>query len=230
MAQGRRALSLTEDLVARVERIEADPGPDPGTREHAADEIVDMARAILGRHAGGPLRIFAYGSLIWNPEFEISTCCRTMAHGWHRSFCLRLTRWRGTREQPGLMLALDRGGACGGMLFELPATDPLPQMVRLLERELDGCPPTNVPRWLTLRHDGRPVQALSFVADRRGPAYAGGLDAVEIARITARAAGHYGSAAIYLQRTVAQLEACGIHDRNLWRLQELVAREIRGLG
>jgi cation transport protein ChaC len=29
-----------------------------------------------------------------------------------------------------------------------------------------------------------------------------------------------------LHNTVAKLEECGIHDRNLWRLQELVAAEI----
>ena len=42
----------------------------------------------------------------------------------------------------------------------------------------------------------------------------------------AKAAGHLGSGADYLYQTVAHLEACGIHDPHLWRLQELVAAQI----
>ncbi|TIT72477.1 MAG: gamma-glutamylcyclotransferase, partial [Mesorhizobium sp.] len=33
----------------------------------------------------------------------------------------------------------------------------------------------------------------------------------------------------YLYNTVSHLETFGIHDRNLWRLQELVADEIRSI-
>ena len=41
-----------------------------------------------------------------------------------------------------------------------------------------------------------------------------------------RACGHIGSGAEYLFRTVSKLEENGIHDRNLWQLQKLVATEI----
>jgi len=50
-----------------------------------------------------------------------------------------------------------------------------------------------------------------------------------VASILARACGHIGSGAEYLYNTVSHLEAFGIHDRNLWRLQELVADEVRAL-
>ena len=43
----------------------------------------------------------------------------------------------------------------------------------------------------------------------------------------ATACGHWGSCADYLYNTVANLESRGIHDRHLWRLQELVAAEIQ---
>ena len=72
--------------------------------------------------------------------------------GWHRSFCLHIERWRGTRATPGLMMALDRGGSCRGVLYELPDENPLAQMERLLRREMTNKPPTNMPRWL----DGLP--------------------------------------------------------------------------
>ena len=47
-----------------------------------------------------------------------------------------------------------------------------------------------------------------------------------VAWILARACGHAGSCAEYLYNTVSHLEALGIRDRNLWRLQKLVAEEI----
>ncbi|MBT8766052.1 gamma-glutamylcyclotransferase [Metapseudomonas boanensis] len=217
---------LTAELVARVERFEPDPGPEPGTREHTQAEFAAMAESLLLEYTPRDLWIFAYGSLIWNPEFEVVESLRATAHGWHRSFCLTLTRWRGTRELPALMLALDRGGSCKGMLYKLPAQDHFRQLALLMEREIDANPPTNVPRWIPVKSEAGVVKALAFVAARGGNAYAGKLPPESVAHVLARAAGHWGSAAQYLFRTVTMLEEHGIRDRNLWRIQGLVAREI----
>jgi cation transport protein ChaC len=98
--------------------------------------------------------------------------------------------------------------------------------VRLLERETDGNPATNVPRWIKIQTSHGATQALAFVADPAGPAYAGRLPLEDVAKVVAVAAGHWGSAAQYAYRTVAKLEESGIRDRNMWRLQRLVAEEI----
>ena len=45
----------------------------------------------------------------------------------------------------------------------------------------------------------------------------------------ARACGHMGSGAAYLYNTVAKLAEHGIYDRNLWRLQQMVAAEIMAM-
>ena len=224
----RRVLDLTVDLVALVERLEPDPGPDPGTTEHSDSELDAWAETLVAACPVDTLHVFAYGSLIWNPEFTTVSTAPAVAHGWRRSFCLRLTRWRGTRERPALMLALDRGGSCRGVLHELPAADRQSQIKRLLVREIDAKPATNVPRWIKVSTQGGPVWALAFVADRGGPAYMGGLTLNQVAIATATAAGHWGSAASYLRNTVEKLEAHGIHDRALWRLQSLVADQIAG--
>jgi cation transport protein ChaC len=223
---GARAPRLTPDLVARVERMEPDPGPDPGTSEHTDAEYDQVVQALLSEHRPEVLWVFAYGSLIWNPEFDSVEARRATATGWHRSFCLKLTRWRGTRELPALMLALDRGGSCNGMAYRLPSRDHRGQLGLLMRREIDANPPTNVPRWIRIQTDSGPLRALAFVADRKGPAYAGKRPLNEVARVLARAAGHWGSAAQYLLRTVTMLEQHGVRDRNLWRLQSLVANEI----
>lgn len=226
MARMPGSLSLTPELVDLVERLEPDPGPEARTEEHSPEDFDEMARHLLAKHRPEQLLVYAYGSLIWNPAFEVRSHARARVDGWHRSFCMRLTRWRGTRELPALMMALDRGGSCAGVLYELDVPDHHAQVVRLLEREIDAKPPTNVARWVQVRTEQGPAVALTFVADTRGPAYAGRLPLEEVASITARAAGHWGSSAAYLQRTVAKLEEHGIRDRNLWRLQRLVAEHI----
>ena len=227
MPRNTLTMDLTPELVALVERFEPDPGPPPGEREQTPDEIAAMADTVLAGKRQGPLWLFAYGSLIWKPDFEHAESVAAAARGWHRSFCLKLTRWRGTREVPALMMALDRGGSCGGLAYRLPDEDHRGQVVRLLMRETDGNPPMNVARWVTVQTAAGPLQALAFVASPAGRAYAGRLPHEEVARILATAAGHWGSAAQYLYNTVAKLEESGIRDRNLWRLQALVAAEIR---
>ena len=185
-----------------------------------------LKRFVRSEYTPVELWVFAYGSLIWNPEFESLESRSATAGGWHRSFCLKLTRWRGTRELPALMLALDRGGTCKGVAYRLPAKDHFGQIGLLVRRELDANPPTNVPRWISVKTKGGTLRALTFVADPEGRAYAGRLSLERVAHVLARAAGHWGSTAQYLFRTVTMLEQHGIRDRNLWRIQSLVAQEI----
>lgn len=218
--------NLTAELVAHVERFEPDPGPEPGTSEHTPAEFEAMAQDLLGQYAPQDLWVFAYGSLIWNPEFEFEERRSATAFGWHRSFCLTLTRWRGTRELPALMLALDRGGSCQGVAYRLPAQDHCKQIGLLLVREIDANPPTNVARWIWVKTESGTLRALAFVAARDGKAYAGKLPMDKVARVLARAAGHWGSAAQYLFRTVTMLKEQGIRDRNMSRIESLVAEEI----
>ena len=222
-----KTMNLTAKLVARVERTEPDPGPEPGTAEHTDAEFDAMVEALLSEYNPEELWVFAYGSLIWNPEFEFLESRSATANGWHRSFCLKLTRWRGTRELPALMLALDQGGTCKGLAYRLPARDHFGQLGLLMRREIDANPPTNVPRWISVKTEGGTLRALAFVAAPDGNAYAGELPLEKVAHVLARAAGHWGSAAQYLFRTVTMLEEHGIRDRNMWLIQSLVAQQIK---
>lgn len=49
-------MELTAQLVALVERTEADPGPDPGTTEYADADFDEMASAVLAKHESQHLR------------------------------------------------------------------------------------------------------------------------------------------------------------------------------
>ena len=150
MTQPKRRMYLTAEHVAKVNREEADEGPRPHLQQLNDADYAELAAELASQRQEDPLRIFAYGSLIWKPELEFSKGAVATLSGWHRSFCLHIERWRGTRATPGLMMALDRGGSCRGVLYELPEENPRAQMERLLRREMTNKPPTNMPRWLTV--------------------------------------------------------------------------------
>jgi cation transport protein ChaC len=219
-------MCLTPDLVARVDRAEPDPGPEPGACEPTDADFHRMVETLLNEYAPADLWFFAHGSSMWNPEFEYEECHPAVARGWHRAYCLKSTRRRGTREYPALMVALDRGGSCNGVVYRLPSGEHAAQVDLLMRREVDANPPMNVCRWISVHTSQGPFRALALVADRCGPAYVGKLGVKQVARIVAHAAGHWGSSAQYLHRTVSMLEAFGVRDRNLWAIQVHVAEEI----
>lgn len=225
-----RKMSLTPEHIARVHRIVEDEGPAPGAQLHADADYDDWVDRMVQTHPDpcAPTRIFAYGSLIWKPEIEHTDEEIGNARGWHRSFCFRMPRFRGTNSQPGLMMALDRGGQCKGILYTLPASDLVGQFGKLFRREFTYKPANSMPKWISVSTTTGVVPALTFVMNRASPLYAGRLAPEDVADILANACGHWGSGAEYLHNTVASLEKKGIHDSNLWRLQRLVAERIEG--
>jgi cation transport protein ChaC len=227
----RRSMQLTPELVARVARAVEDTGPSAGTVMHTESDYDASLQAFLqaGRWAHEDVWLFAYGSLLWNPACEVVEQVPALVPGWHRSFCLRLVRFRGTLEQPGLMMALDRGGSCRGMLCRVPGEQAVARLGLLWRREMSVKPPTNVPRWIIARSARGPVRAVAFTVDRHGRNYVGGLTLAQVADVLCHAAGHWGSGAEYLMKTVEHLEGVGIHDTGLWRLQSLVAERIAQL-
>ena len=220
-------MSLTPDLVARVHREMPEPGWPPGTTRLTDADFAGLARDLLAPiPTGQDIWIFACGSLIWKPAFAIEEQRPAMLRGWHREFCIRVVGFRGSPDCPGLMMGLERGGACRGVMQRI-AGDTAPQRLdQLLRREMSFKPATNRPRWVTVESEGERRPAIAITVDRRGVAYAGRHSAEATAAILARACGHWGSGAEYLMNTVAHLEALGIHDRYLWKLQGLVAEKI----
>jgi cation transport protein ChaC len=147
--------------------------------------------------------------------------------GWHRAFCLGWnTRWRGSVENPGLMLALDRGGSCNGVLYRLPADAVTENLKLVCKREMGYIPSPFPPRWVSVLGTDGPISAFTFCIDRHSGRYVSGLDEFQVADVLAKAVGARGSMTEYLYLTVKHLEDMGVHDTHLWRLQELVAERI----
>ena len=225
MTRSHRELALTPAHIALVHRVVEDPGLPAGIQPQTESDYGEWVERMLRTHPNPklPTQLFAYGSLIWKPEVEHTREQQAVARGWHRSFCFRMPRFRGTPDQPGLMMALDRGGQCRGVLLQLPDGDLGSKLDRLFRREFTYKPINSMPRWIKVVTDAGPITALAFVMNRSSPLYAGRLPLEDVAEILARACGHWGTGAEYLLNTVSHLEAKGIHDRNLWRLQQLVA-------
>jgi glutathione-specific gamma-glutamylcyclotransferase len=216
-------LRLTAELVKQVHRDVPDTGPLPGSTVFSeADYDVYLAE-FLEERPDGPLQVFSYGSLIWKPVFEPVATVPAVALGWQRSFCLKVVRFRGTLDRPGLMMQIDRGSRCEGLVQQVAPGSAWADLGKLWRREMTNKPPSNLPRWIDISVGGAATKAIAFTANPDSPLYVGELAAEETAQTLSIACGHWGSGAEYLRQTVLSLEAAGIHDPYLWGLQERVA-------
>jgi len=173
------------------------------------------------------LWVFAYGSLMWNPEFDPEETAIATLDGWARSFCMWSIHHRGSEAEPGLVLALDarEGAACRGLALRVRAEEADAVLAALRERELISS--AYIERRLPLRlDDGREVEAVAFVIDPEHVQYCL-LPAEEQARIITRATGGRGPNRDYLWSTADRLDALGIADAELTALAERV-RDMTG--
>ena len=170
----------------------------------------------------GDFWVFGYGSLIWRPGFAHVETQRARLHGYRRSLCVYSFVHRGTRNRPGLVLGLDRGGSCVGLAFRVPGDLRDEVMAYLRERELV----TNVylERMLKIRLDrGDTVDAVVYIVDRQHEQYAGALDAADAAAVVRGAVGQSGNNEDYVLSTLEHLEALGISDHWLEDVASQVA-------
>ncbi|MGX9966238.1 gamma-glutamylcyclotransferase [Roseomonas sp. F4] len=175
----------------------------------------------------GALWVFGYGSLIWRPGFDHAGSHPALLPGFHRRFCLWSHHYRGTPEAPGLVLGLDRGGACRGVAFRVPGAAAAEVLRYLDERELpDGAEVVYHRRVLPVRlldQPGRPVvPAVTYVANRDCRLYVRGLPEAAAARAIGQGIGRMGANRDYLLNTLHHLAAMGVRDRGLARIAALL--------
>lgn len=173
----------------------------------------------------GDLWIYAYGSLMWHPPFAHADAQPALLRGYHRSFCIYSTRYRGTAEAPGLVLGLDHGGACRGRAFRIPRAEAMNALDAVWQQEMRRC--VYVPRFLPVQMpSGSPKPALALLANRAHSGYAGRLPGAKVARVIASCRGERGPNVDYLVNTIAQLRDMGVQDAHLQRVFAAVRRAL----
>ena len=167
------------------------------------------------------LWVFAYGSLIWRPEFEYLECRHARVFGWHRALKMWSHVNRGTPECPGLVFGMFSGGSCRGMAFRI-ARHHVPEMMpRLWKREM--ATDAYDPKWLDCQTEDGNVKALAFTLSKSSPRCTGTLSEEDYRRIFAQSCGIYGTTLDYAQSTYTALQQQGIQDHALERLLRLSA-------
>ncbi len=166
--------------------------------------------------------VFGYGSLMWRPGFVYRDRLPAILYGYHRALCIEARHHRGTPDNPGLVLGLDRGGSCRGLAFRVDR-DAWPATKAYLDaREMPDLShpagPVYRPGWHPLRIGGRRIRAYTYVARRDHPQYLGRLPTERALALIRSGHGVSGSALDYLRNTVEHLDALEIPDGPLHRL------------
>ena len=167
----------------------------------------------------GDLWVFGYGSLMWRPGFEFIEQAPARLIGEHRALCVYSFDHRGTPEKPGLVLGLDRGGACRGIAFRVAAERRGATIEYLRAREQTTHVYREVMRSVWLENESRQrVSALAYVVDRGHVQYAGRLPLGEQLRHVLQGHGRSGNNRDYVLATVKSIEAQGFRDQQLHQL------------
>jgi glutathione-specific gamma-glutamylcyclotransferase len=228
------SLAIESQVLRGEHRNSSVVGVRPPQFVEGANPLVPFDE-FLPRSSKQSVWIFAYGSLIWNPEFPVRRRSLARVYGFHRALCMRSTLYRGTVEAPGLVLGLKPGGSCLGAVLEIDPAHTQSALEKLWFREMRGniytprsvqceifkpTKPTQTQLdWQTgaaIRSTS--VQAVTFIANCSSPAYTPDLCPDEATRRVANCRGERGTNLEYVGNTVRHLEAMGIHDRALWRL------------
>jgi glutathione-specific gamma-glutamylcyclotransferase len=169
------------------------------------------------------LWVFGYGSLMWRPGFEFIEQVPARLIGEHRALCVYSFDHRGTPEKPGLVLGLDRGGACRGVAFRVAAAQRNHTVDYLRSREQTTSVYHEVMRSVWLENESRQrVSALAYVVDRGHVQYAGRLSLAEQLRYVQQGHGRSGNNRDYVLSTVKSIEQQGFRDKQLHQLASML--------
>jgi cation transport protein ChaC len=217
-------LRATFDVIAAWDERARKLGIPPNWRL-SDQQLEDTRQALLGAHCASrqDLWVYGYGSLMWDPGFHFAEVRLADLHGHQRRFSYKTHIARGTREQPALMLTLERGDdgcCCRGLAFRIPGETAEVESGMLWRREMlrGGYRPALLPV-STPQGD---VTALVMTANTAHADYAGELPLDATAAIIATAVGVVGTNRDYLEQLALQLDHLGIVDPYIGQLMRRV--------
>lgn len=194
-------------------------GPFPALAD--SERRADMERILKDKPDGEALRVFAYGSAMWDPQFKPAERTCGVAMGWRRRLVVwDVTGW-GSPNAPGLSLGLEPlDGSCTGHLCTIAG--------KTLAADFDTywrhgmSTGSRGARWLTVKTPTSDHRAITFVARLNHPQYAGDLSRQALAMLMARAKGPKGTGGDYLNAALAEIDKMGLIDWDLKEIADLV--------
>lgn len=184
----------------------------PGFECWSPEQIeASMLETLARRPSEEPVWLFAYGSLIWNPQFHFVESTPALLADWRRSFCMRLIAGRGCIKQPGRMLSLAPGDHTRGLALRLDEATLMEELRMVWIREMVGG--SYLPQWTRLTlDDGRSVSSIVFTANPQSSLHEpdDGIDTV--APLIASANGVLGSNRDYVMQLDKALRTHGFQD------------------
>ena len=206
-------------------RIEAYAPPPSAAQPLTEAQMHASLRQAMGDwQPGQPFWIFAYGSLMWNPDFSWDARHVATLRGYHRAFRIWSRINRGTPEKPGLVLTLECGGSCRGLIYRIHPDKVEDEMRRMWKREMTFG--SYRPRWMNCAVGDQSFRALAFTVNRQCSGYAGRIPIEVVVEAMASARGRYGPAHDYLFKTIESLREHGIRDERVEQLAALVRQRI----
>ena len=186
----------------------ASHGGDEGILLSEDEREADRA-ACMARRPDDDLWVFGYGSLIWDPGFEFSEVVRAYAPDWQRHFILKDEYGgRGTKAQPGVMAALDRGEGCHGLAFRIPRELIEAKTQILWKRERIAH--AYVPDFINLESSIGRLSALTFIVDTNAKMIDAEMSWEDQVRFCATGQGEFGTSLEYVENLVTHFEAMKI--------------------
>ncbi len=207
-------------IVAELSRDDDFPIMSREARERSRRQTLAAVKP------GEDVWIFGYGSLMWNPALVLAERRSALLAGYHRRFCLWMTAGRGSPKRPGLMLALEAGGRCRGSALRIAAERVDAETQIVWRREMISG--SYLPRWVRLQTEQGPLDAVTFVVDRKHPRYAGRVPFAEMVESIAHAEGRLGRCRDYLHNLVWHLDQWNVADGPMHRLLAAVEAHREG--
>ena len=219
---------MSDETITRESILDGQIQSLAETRSHRLRVMTDDERNAMVQSflndidADAPVLVFAYGSLIWNPALHFSRYFSGTVVGYQRRFCFWTILGRGCEENPGLMLGLEPGGDCAGVVYEISAQQKQAELDILFRREMVSY--AYIPTWVEVNTDEGRVRALTFVMDPHSDRHCGDIDPHTRVKHMATARGYLGDNAEYLFDLVDNLKRLKVSDPHVEQLGEQVRK------
>jgi len=185
------------------------------------EDLLNSIKKILhGHNLDDGIWLFSYGSLMWNPDFEMVEKISGEIEGYHRKLCLKSLVYRGTPDYHGLVFGLEIGYSCQGMCFRIAPEKIKTELMKVWEREMFA--DTYIPKWIKVKTNRAYIYAVTFVINNKHDHYLPNLEFNEVVERVVRAKGKMGSCNDYVKNTLKHLKKFGLRDKHLERLLDFI--------